>query len=240
MVSHLSFSVTKTILSFNPSFLVTSSFISFFWFFSFRSSETSKFFLASSFLRLFFLRLFVTNPSPPPVTLTPNSKFQCLATGRWPTLMMLETVLLFYPLVATMQSVYASFLILAEETTTPFYPGLPSTFLLFLSVTTIRSRRSLYCGCFFIPLRYKSTFGSSRSSVHLKRTAHSAVLRHMLLGILVQPSNHIGSEPWHQSQSSPFFRHFHRHVQDFTLVSKKSKHLRQLSSFKCSLIGAPL
>ena len=63
-----------------------------------------------------------------------------------------------------------------------------------------------------IPMSYKSSIESSCSTVQLIRTVHPAVLRHMLLGILVQPCSLVGYKPWHQSSSGPYILHFHRNV----------------------------
>ena len=59
------------------------------------------------------------------------------------------------------------------------------------------------------------------SAYQLIRTAHSAVLRHMLPSMLIQPCSHVGSKPWHQSSSGPYVFHFHRNVQDFAHCFKK-------------------
>ena len=68
----------------------------------------------------------------------------------------------------------------------------------FPSVTFTCPRNSLHCFGYCIPMSYKSSLKSSCSNVQLIHTVHSAVLRHMLHGILVQPCSHVGSETWHQ------------------------------------------
>ena len=63
-----------------------------------------------------------------------------------------------------------------------------------------------------IPMSHESSLESSCSNVQLISTVHSAVLRHMLFGIFVQPCSYVSSEPWHQSSSRPYLFHFHRNV----------------------------
>ena len=53
------------------------------------------------------------------------------------------------------------------------------------------------------PMSYKSSLEISCSNVLPICTVDPAVLRHMLLGILVQPCSHVGSKPWHQSSDQP-------------------------------------
>ena len=91
----------------------------------------------------------------------------------------------------------------------------------FQSVTFNCPRSSLHCGGYRIPMSYKSLPESSCSNVQLIRTVHSAVLRHMFLGILVQPCSHVGSKPWHQLSSGPYLFSFHRNVQDSAHCIKK-------------------
>ena len=98
-------------------------------------------------------------------------------------------------------------------------------FFSFSPVTKICFRLPLYCGCYCIPMRYKSSFESYSSYVHLIRTVRSAVLPHMLLGILLQPCSHVGSEPWHQSSSGPYCLHFNRTVQKICMLSRKYPNL---------------
>ena len=111
-------------------------------------------------------------------------------------------------------------------------------FFSFSPVTTIRSRRSLHCGCYCIPMPYKSLFENSRSCFHQIRIVHYAVLRHMLLGILLQPCSQVGSEPGHQLSSGPDFFTSIGIFKIFHIVSKRSKYFIQASSSNCSLLGA--
>ena len=53
-------------------------------------------------------------------------------------------------------------------------------------------------------MSYENSHESSWSNVQL---IHSAVLRHMLVGILGQACGHAGSKPWHQSTSGPDLLH---------------------------------
>ena len=111
--------------------------------------------------------------------------------------------------------------------------------LLFLpSIKFTHPGDSLYGGGHCIPMSYKSSLESPCSNVQLIRTVHSAVLRHMLLGIFLQPRSHVDSKPWHQSSSCHIsftsigtFRTLH-------IVSKRSKILRQSNFCNCSLVGA--
>ena len=74
-----------------------------------------------------------------------------------------------------------------------------------------------------------------KAYVHLIQTVHSALLRHMLFGILVRPCSLVGSEPWHQPSSSPYFLTY---IGIFKILQKKSKSFRQPSSSDCSLADA--
>ena len=133
--------------------------------------------------------------------------------------------MLFSPLFATWMRVSLVSLFLQKcsgDTTSIFFQVFLQHFFSFSPVTTTRSCRSLYCDCYCIPMSYKkSSFESSQSYFHLIQTVHSALLRHMLLGILIQPSSHVGSELGHQSSSGAYFLHFHRNVQNFARCLKK-------------------
>ena len=106
------------------------------------------------------------------------------------------------------------------------------------SITFTHPGDSLYGGGHCIPMSYKSSLESPCSNVQLIRTVHSAVLRHMLLGIFLQPRSHVGSKPWHQSSSCPYLFHFHRNVQNLAHCLKISKTFRQSNFCNCSLVGA--
>ena len=106
------------------------------------------------------------------------------------------------------------------------------------SIAIICSRCSLHCGSHCNLMRYKSSFENFQVYVHLIRIVHFAVLRHMLLGILVQPCSHVGSKPWYQSSSCPYLFHFHRNVQNLAHCRKRSKSSRQSNFCNCSLVGA--
>ena len=67
------------------------------------------------------------------------------------------------------------------------------------SITFTHPGDSLYGGGHCIPMSHKSSLEGSCSNVQLIRTVHSAMLRHMLLGIFVQPCSHVGSKPRHAS-----------------------------------------
>ena len=110
-------------------------------------------------------------------------------------------------------------------------------FCSFSPVTLTCSENSFHYGNHCILMSYESSLESSCSHVQLIRTVHSDVLRHMLLGILVQPYSHVGSKPWHQSYSGPYLLHFLGMCKILYLVSKISKFFRQSSSSSCSFIG---
>ena len=57
-------------------------------------------------------------------------------------------------------------------------------------------RNSLYGGGHCIPMSHESSLENSCPNVQLIHTVHSAVLRHMLLGILVQPCSHGRRSSW--------------------------------------------
>ena len=78
---------------------------------------------------------------------------------------------------------------------------------------------------------HKSLLESSCSNVQLIRTEHSAAMRHMLLGIFLQPCSHVDSEPWHG------ISRFLAHIFFTSTVSKRSKSFRQFISCNCSLVG---
>ena len=103
-------------------------------------------------------------------------------------------------------------------------------------VTFTCPRRPLHCGGYRIPMSYKNSLESSCSNVQLIRTVHSAVFRHMLLGIFIQPCSHVGSEPWHQSCPGRYLFHFYRNVQDFARCLKRFKPFRQSNSCNCSFV----
>ena len=71
------------------------------------------------------------------------------------------------------------------------------------SITFNCPGKSLYSGGHCIPMSHESSLENSCPNAQLIHTVHSAVLRHMLLGILIQPGSHVGSKPWHQSSPSP-------------------------------------
>ena len=128
------------------------------------------------------------------------------------------TLLLFYSLFTTRQRINVRFSVPAEAVVEAQRHVSLQVFLqhlfFFPSVTFTCPRSSLHCGGYCIPMSYKSSLKISCSNVQLTRTVHSAVLRHMLLGILVQPCSQVGYEPWHQSSSGPYIFHLHRNVQD--------------------------
>ena len=75
-----------------------------------------------------------------------------------------------------------------------------------------RPGNSFHGGGHCIPMGHESSLESSCPNVQLIFTVHSAMFRHMLFRILVQPCSHVSSEPWHQSFSCPYLLHFHRNV----------------------------
>ena len=83
---------------------------------------------------------------------------------------------------------------------------------LLISTTLARPGNSFHSGGHCIPMGHESSLESSCPNVQLIFTVHSAMLRHMLFRILVQPWSQVSSEPWHQSFSCPYLLHFHWNV----------------------------
>ena len=137
-------------------------------------------------------RPFVNAPSPAPATLTPHfqsavfltlfeavlqhfcSSTLCSTQGRGSTLVSLFRQKLLWRHNVTLLS-KSSFYI---SSLTP--------------ITFTCHSRPLHCGGYCIPMNYKSSLESSCSNIQLIRTVHFAVLRHMLLGIFIQPCSHVG------------------------------------------------
>ena len=95
---------------------------------------------------------------------------------------------------------------------------------LFLLLSTMFTRpgNSFYSGGHCIQMSHESLLESSCSNVQLISTVHSAVLRHMLLGIFVQPCSLVSSEPWHQSSSCPYLFHFQPYELLIRFVMRKT------------------
>ena len=149
-----------------------------------------------------------------------NMSVGILTIGRSP-----PTLLPFYSLLATRKRINVSLSVSAEAVVEAQRHVSLQVFLQhffsFSPITFTCPRRPFHCVGHCIPMSYISSLESSCSIVQLILTVLSAVLRHMLLGILVQPCSHGGSKPWHQSSTGPYLFHFQRNVQDFARCLKK-------------------
>ena len=108
----------------------------------------------------------------------------------------------------------------------------------FPCVTFTSPRSSFHWGGYCNPMSYKSLLKSSCSNDQLIRTVHSAVLRPMFLGILLQPCSHVGSKLLHQSSLAHTFFTSVGMFKIFHIVSKRFKSFRQSNSCNCSFVGA--
>ena len=98
--------------------------------------------------------------------------------------------------------------------------------------------KNYHCGSYCIPMGRKSSLGSFQSYVHLVRTVHSAVFRHMLFGRLIQPGSQVALNNGITIVLAHILFTSFGMLKILHIVSKRSKLFRQLSSLNCSVVGA--